>query len=854
MNKPLFILQSPLWTRSGYGDLSLAVAKSLLRYNKFDLRLAPTVWGACSKKNLSNEVNDPEGKELLSRVLQGNLNKQPEVFMQITIPNEFQTPAKFNIGYTAGIETTVPRAEWLEGLNRMNLNIVTSIHARDVFAGANYTKKNPNGTTEPLVVKTPMEVLFWGANISIYGKNGIASLALEDTLKDIPETFAFLFVGQWTSNNIRGDRKAIGYLIKTFLETFADVPNPPCLILKTSGAQICIMDKYECINKIHDVTGMVKQAMPTAKLPNVYLLHGELEDNEMNALYNHEKVKVHVSFTHGEGFCVLGDTPIITKTGLKNIKDITNKDEVFTHCGRWKNVISPLSRHYIGEMKKISVYNGINSIQYQFTPNHSCYVYRNEEWKWISANDLKLSDYLLLPKGHNLDSPTSLKISKTINCPNIKLQDEKLTYIHSNKTTIKNIKDTIQLTPEFAKICGYFLSEGCFSNGEIIFSINKTEEQTIGKELVECFKNVFGVDTYSIKPHKTKNSLKVIFHSVIVGEFLTALFGKGAIHKSIPIILKNASAEFVENMISSIFIGDGCFKNNKCISLQLVNDILIRDIRECLLKLDIFSCHDIKENNKFNAPVSRIRISNYNSNRKIIYILNKNHNFCDIKLPNNKYLSRGGTPKSLFLAPGTTLYHAFKIKTIESVKYEGIVYNLSVEEDESYCTENFIVHNCHPALLQSLSGKPMIYPKWSGHLDFLNPNYTKFFDGSLVPIPDEAVNDWFVKDARWFEVDYIDAGRKMKRYFTDYNPTLLEEAEKLRVENNEKFSLQAMDKAFHAILDKYVPQFAMEENFVLPKLKKLTLPKLSDIPTPGSGTLSASLEKTTAATTLTPAK
>ena len=121
-------------------------------------------------------------------------------------------------------------------------------------------------------------------------------------MQDIKESFGFLFVGQWTGGNMNSDRKAIGHLMKTFLETLRDMPNPPCLIIKTSGAAICVMDRYECIAKIAEVTQMVQNANPNSKLPNVYLIHGELSDIEMNALYNHDKVKVHVSFTHGEGF------------------------------------------------------------------------------------------------------------------------------------------------------------------------------------------------------------------------------------------------------------------------------------------------------------------------------------------------------------------------------------------------------------------------------------------------------------------------------------------------------------------------------------------------------------------------
>lgn len=442
MSKPVCVVQSPIWTRSGYGDWALAVCKSLLRYDKFDLHIVPTRWGHCSKKDLEHEINDPLGKELLNRILRGPLNAQPEVYIQITIPNEFaMTPqgpmkiGKFNIGMTASIETTVPRAEWLEGLNRMDLNITMSKHGKDVLMAAQYSKKLPNGQVEPLTVKNPMEVLFWGADTKLYNKTNMIVDSLEEVMADIKEEFAFLFVGQWTGGSMSADRKAIGWLIKTFLEAFKGKAKAPCLILKTSGATLSNMDRYECLQKIHEVTELVKGENPTETVwPNIYLLHGELSDTEMNALYNHTKVKVHVSFTHGEGFG-------------------------------------------------------------------------------------------------------------------------------------------------------------------------------------------------------------------------------------------------------------------------------------------------------------------------------------------------------------------------------------------------------HPLLLSTLSGKPLIAPNWSGHIDFMNPKYANFFEGKLEQIPPDAVNDWFVKEAQWNSVDYAKAAEKMRHAYSNYD-SLLPDAEKLRAENAEKFSLEAMDKEFHAMLDKYVPKFAMPAQIVLPKLKKLELPKL----------------------------
>lgn len=302
MSKPLCVFQSPIWTRSGYGDWAETVAKSLLRYNKFDLMLLPTRWGHCSKKNLQSDLDkDLETQVLITKIMSQPLNRQPDIYIQCTIPNEFQPVGKFNIGMTAGIETTVAAGPWIEGLNRMNYNIATSVHAKTIFEAANYTKTYNDGRKEIIKLEKPCDVLFWGANTELFKKTDEKNPVLEKLMSTIKEDFAFLFVGQWTANSFNADRKDIGMLIKTFIETFRGFPvdKRPCLILKTSGAALCKMDKYECIGKLKSIFQMIGESDEN---PNVYILHGELTDDQMNALYNHEKIKVHVSFTHGEGF------------------------------------------------------------------------------------------------------------------------------------------------------------------------------------------------------------------------------------------------------------------------------------------------------------------------------------------------------------------------------------------------------------------------------------------------------------------------------------------------------------------------------------------------------------------------
>lgn len=294
------ILSAPCFNRSGYGDWSTDIAKSLLRYGKYDIKIAPQRWGNCQSKQFLNELTDPEEIAIRSRFLTSNrLDKQPDIYIGMSIPNEFQAPAKFNIGMTAGIETTISSGEFIEGVNRVDLTIALSEHAKTVFDSTVMTKQHPDGKTEEIRVKKPIEVCFWGADTGVFNNTPNTHDNVNVAMDRIKEDFAFLFVGQWTNGSLFGDRKDIGNLVKTFCTAFKSMPENqrPCLILKTAGATYSTVDRYKMLENITIIKDSIGDGCP-----NVYLMHGELEPSEMNAFINHDKVKCHVSFTHGEGY------------------------------------------------------------------------------------------------------------------------------------------------------------------------------------------------------------------------------------------------------------------------------------------------------------------------------------------------------------------------------------------------------------------------------------------------------------------------------------------------------------------------------------------------------------------------
>ena len=293
--KPLVFISCPIDTFSGYGARSRDIALAIIKSGKYDVKILSQRWGATPFGFLQKD--NPDHKLILDCIWpQPQLPKQPDCWIQITVPNEFQPVGKFNIGMTAGIETTVCAPQWIEGLNRMNLNLVSSEHTKKVFKNSAFNEKNQQDQVlRSIKLEKPVEVLFEGVNTDIYKK--LKSVNTLNELDTIKEDFNYLYVGHWLQGEIGQDRKDTGMLIKTFLETFKNKKQRPGLILKTSAGNYSIMDRDSMLEKIRQI-----EASVDGDLPSIYLLHGELSDDEVNELYNHPKVKAHVSFTKGEGY------------------------------------------------------------------------------------------------------------------------------------------------------------------------------------------------------------------------------------------------------------------------------------------------------------------------------------------------------------------------------------------------------------------------------------------------------------------------------------------------------------------------------------------------------------------------
>jgi glycosyltransferase involved in cell wall biosynthesis len=393
MNKPLFIISSPFDVYSGYSARSRDLIKAIIELDKYNVKLISQRWGDCAWGFCKD---NPEWSFLYKYVLTTpQLPQQPEIWMQITVPNEFMPIGKYNIGVTAGIESNICAADLIEGANRMNLTLISSEHSKQVFQNSKFEKRNKqtNQVEGIIELNKPVEVLFEGANLDIYLPQEPAikgASILSDTISDIKEDFAYLFVGHWMNGDLGEDRKNVSLLIKSFFETFKNKSKQPALILKTSGAVSSYVDREIILNKIQQI----KNTVDSKNLPNVYLLHGEFTDTEINEIYNHPKVKAMVSLTKGEGFgrplleFSLVKKPIIVSNWSGHM-DFLNPEFVVAINGELKNVHpSAANQFLIPESQWFSpYYNEIGNALKDVFENYKNYTEGAKRQAYKSKNE-----------------------------------------------------------------------------------------------------------------------------------------------------------------------------------------------------------------------------------------------------------------------------------------------------------------------------------------------------------------------------------------------------------------------------------------------------------------------------------
>ena len=351
--KKRILVKGPALSRSGYGEQTRFALNALrTAEDKFEIFIINIPWGATGHITTTNELRtwiDGTLQKTMHYLQQGG---QFDISLQVTIPNEFEPIAPINVGYTAGIETNKVAPQWIEKGEQVDKIILVSHHSRTVYENTTYEARNEQtGEIVPNYrCTTPMETV----NYCVRGTAEPADIGL-----DLDYDFNFLAMAQ------AGPRKNLANTIKWFVEEFID--QEVGLVVKANIQSDSLLDRR------HTEDLFKSLLRPYGDRKNkVYLLHGTMEDEELAALYNNEKIKAMVSLSHGEGFglplfeAVCNGMPVICPlwSGQSDflyapIKDKkTKKTKMRSHCAKVDFNLQPVQQeaHWEGVIQADSLW------------------------------------------------------------------------------------------------------------------------------------------------------------------------------------------------------------------------------------------------------------------------------------------------------------------------------------------------------------------------------------------------------------------------------------------------------------------------------------------------------------------
>ena len=382
--------------------------------------------------------------------------------------------------------------------------------------------------------------------------------------------------------------------------------------------------------------------------------------------------------------CLVPGTLIYTENGIVDIKDVKENNKVITHKGRWRNVNKVISKKFKGTMTKIQVQGYSNNVEnYKFVDNHEIYVKRDGKWSWVGCEELEVGDIIGEPiiEADITSSKVGINLCERTTCSK------------------EYIKKRINSSPSMQRLIGYFLGDGSVNDAEgcIQFDFAIQEKENI-KDVREIIKNIFSKGTAETK--KGENCIRIKCYSRgLVNYFRNHFYDENKV-KFYPWDITKLSNNECLNLLIGMVRSDGVIGED-CLNFGNTNT------RLTLLAKQLFSRLGVAASISFREP----RINKLIIGRKREWVVSANGKKIKsslFELFSNIDESNDTTSQKLFIENG---FCCSRIQKIDHEEYEGLVYDLQVEEDHSFSGPFMTIHNCGAGMTNvcvMLNGEPTV--------------------------------------------------------------------------------------------------------------------------------------------------
>lgn len=336
--------------------------------------------------------------------------------------------------------------------------------------------------------------------------------------------------------------------------------------------------------------------------------------------------------------CFVGDTPIITKNGCQNIQDIEKGTLVLTHKGRFRKVLETKASKS-SDLFKLVVEKRRTPLM--VTGNHL--LLTNSGWKRVDelrlGSDFVACDYQLEveERGHT-----------------ISLHNKNTSYTQFKRT---QLSETVEVDMDLAWALGFWFAEGSTSPNGAIRVTHGTREPC--QKWADIMSAHFGS---GVAVTATRTWFNGETYSKTLQEFFDSEFGVGCKVKRLPEWVIDLPIALLESLYEGFYLGDG-FKTTKTPAFELSNPPLVAGFHNILLRLK--SRHSLQLKKKMQSGIfdGLVKVSSKTPQRR----------------------------------PTGVVFYGLEynpIVSVDRVDGEFEVFDIQVEEDESFSAAGVIAHNC----------------------------------------------------------------------------------------------------------------------------------------------------------------
>jgi hypothetical protein len=388
--------------------------------------------------------------------------------------------------------------------------------------------------------------------------------------------------------------------------------------------------------------------------------------------------------------CLCPGTKIYTKEGIKNIENVKIGDLVLTHKGRWRPVNNVITKNFKGMQTKLQITGYTNNTEdYKFVDNHELYVLRNNKWQWIGCEEVEEGDIVGEPiEKQDLDGKTlAMTICERTTC--------------SKEYT----KKRVEISADVWRLIGYFLADGSLNHHEncLNFDFQSTEKENIS-DVQEILKKNFGKES-TLTAHG-ENCTRVKCYSKGMKNYFEKFYietneGK---QKTLPWSLSRLTKGDCLNLLAGLIRGDGtigkehlCFENTSTSLVILSKQLFSRLGIAASISYSEPRLHKLKDGRVIEGKKQFWKVSSGSKTtfQSVSQLISEM--CCD----NSKFAER------MFISDNMC---CGRVQKIENDDYEGIVYDLQVEEDHSFSGPNLTIHNCGAGMVNicyAMYGNPI---------------------------------------------------------------------------------------------------------------------------------------------------